>query len=583
MNSSSNHTPSEKTVEKIGVLILVCCILVAFKLWLALALRLHAGGTAIVDDRLFVEYARSMIAGNWLGDYDETTLAKGQFYSLFVAACFYAGVPLLFAQQLLHTFAVGVFTIAIRPIIKSRIVLVLVFAALLFDPYMYSMSAARVLREGIYPALSLLVLACAVQLVAKPDRSLRSFVFWSTSLGFALIAFWTTREEGIWLVPTLLLFLGFATVRMWREEVADRWKRFSLLVMPFVMLALGIFSVASLNNHYYGVFNTVEFKNEAFKRGVGAISRVEIEPWRQYVVASKNTRQAIYEVSPSFRQLEPFFEGPKGANIGLNAVKSFPDLDLRPDDIAGGWFVWAVRTAVAEAGHYSDSQTAEKFYNQLAVEINTACDDGRLTCGPERIAVSPRWRNEYIALMYDQFFVGTKMFRFIAMGTNNIPYDPILEDHELIEDITRSRLTQEFPARKRLATQWSLDKQKYKIMVSLTWNYVRAYQYVPVLALGCFVVMCIVEIRRRKPTLLTVVAAGLLIAFAARGAILLYITVTSFRAIFSSYFGPSYALLIVFSIMCIYHFSEFLLQLVQNRNNTPDESSDSPPDVDELT
>ena len=65
------------------------------------------------------------------------------------------------------------------------------------------------------------------------------------------------------------------------------------------------------------------------------------------------------------------------------------------DDIAGGWFMWALRDAVAAAGHYASGPSAADYYRRLAREINAACADHNLDCEPERASLMPSWRGEY--------------------------------------------------------------------------------------------------------------------------------------------------------------------------------------------
>ena len=105
----------------------------------------------------------------------------------------------------------------------------------------------RVLREGIYPALTILVLACAIGLSGRYDRTLKSLAFWSTGLGFALSGFWLTREEGIWIVPPVLLIIGLTALKVWQTFRFD-WRRFTLLcVLPFGIWIIAIGVIAGIN------------------------------------------------------------------------------------------------------------------------------------------------------------------------------------------------------------------------------------------------------------------------------------------------------------------------------------------------
>ena len=58
--------------------------------------------------------------------------------------------------------------------------------------------------------------------------------------------------------------------------------------------------------------------------------------------------------------------------------------------------MWALRDAVAAAGHYASGHHANAFYRRLAGEINAACDDGSLSCLPFRATMAPPFRWHYV-------------------------------------------------------------------------------------------------------------------------------------------------------------------------------------------
>src|SRR5260370_10558516 len=87
------------------------------KIWLTSALPL--GVAPYADEFNFLVQARGLLAGHWLGDYTGVTLVKMPFYSVFLAWCFLAGIPVLLAQQLMYVVAWAVLLVAIRPAIPT--------------------------------------------------------------------------------------------------------------------------------------------------------------------------------------------------------------------------------------------------------------------------------------------------------------------------------------------------------------------------------------------------------------------------------------------------------------------------------
>jgi hypothetical protein len=60
--------------------------LTAAKLWVSRGQGVYALGSAGHDDHLFIQLAEYLVNGDWLGPYNQLTLAKGAAYPLFIAA-----------------------------------------------------------------------------------------------------------------------------------------------------------------------------------------------------------------------------------------------------------------------------------------------------------------------------------------------------------------------------------------------------------------------------------------------------------------------------------------------------------------
>ena len=412
--------------------------LALLKLWLVSGLTMSAAD-APHDDGLFLNLAGSLSLGDWLGPYNNLTLAKGAFYPLWIATTFVSGIPLLLAEHLLYIAACALFIISIRPILSRQSILFLIWTILLFNPMSYTDGVmTRVIREGIYPALTLLVVAGAVGILARHDRKMKALWLWSVCLGVSLSAFWLTREEGVWLIPSILLILGSAVIRM-RHTQPDRWRVLSsLCVLPFCIWLLAIGTVAGINKVWYGLFTTAECKSRDFLAAYGALSRVKHSQWKPYYPLPREARKRIYKVSPAFAELAPFLEG----NLGEGWTSCSCQGASICDDIAGGWFMWAFRDAVAMAGHYESSASVANYYRQLATEINAACARGQIECGAERASMMPPWHTEYTGPLVKALIKGAAFLaRFEGFQPQPSPSTGTEESSVLVRDLTGSRLS----------------------------------------------------------------------------------------------------------------------------------------------
>lgn len=365
-------------------------LLIVGKIILASDLRLVAIGSAMHDDALFVAQADALVHGNWLGDFNERTLTKGPIYSLFVAGAALAKAPLQQTESGLHALACFAFVLALRPLLPGAGARLLLFIILLFDPHTLSSEAVgRVLRSGIQPALTLFTLAGVIGMATRINGPPRGLIGWSLLAGVVLPTFWFSREEGVWLVPSLLLVGGVALLVALQNQSPGRALRVGLLVFPIVLWFAGVWALREINRHYYGAPITVDVKDGAFPRAYGALMRIKPVHPITTVPVPRECQDRAFAVSPAFATLRPELDGAVFAFwsvLSLNAVGG----GGAPGEIRGGWYQWALREAAAKAGHYHNAAEASAFWARVADEVNAACDSGRVVADKPRSGMLPR-------------------------------------------------------------------------------------------------------------------------------------------------------------------------------------------------
>lgn len=407
--------------------LLVAC----FSLWLRHGFPVYAIGTAIFDDALFVRAARHLAEGQWLGPFDNLTLAKGMFYPLFINVSSTLGVGLKMGEHLVYLTVALFAAIAVGQRARSRPLSVVLFTALALNPVLWHPELARVIREGLYLSLSFatLLLFYALQApIAGLRLSRMRALATSTAAGLTLGAFWMTREEGIWIVPALIVIaaLGVLGQLQHSAEAQGRFVRFPttdvrsllrlLLPIAGALMVAGavVAAVKFCNFAKYGVFVSTEFQENGFKRAYGALARIQQDAPRRYVVFPTDARARAYGASPAALELKPFLDGENGnmwRKVGCTqlAVTECPE-------ILSGWFMWAFRDAVSLAGRYSTAPEAAAFYERLADEVNAACDAGRIPCGASRSTLAPIFRWGYVMPTLNAAWLLTKQMFGLGDG-----------------------------------------------------------------------------------------------------------------------------------------------------------------------
>lgn len=362
----------------------------ALHLYLVAGLPALLLGPAMHDDALFLRSASHLASGHWLGPYDNRTLARGPFFPAFVALCFQMGVPLRVAQSLLYLASGALLLFAVRPWPGAGWSRVMAFAVYAFNPMLYQTDMLRVTREGVYVPLTVLVLGLSAWLLRIRDAPLPRRLAVAVALGLAVSAFWLTREEGPWILPALACGAGALIA----SRLGERTGRAGLARDGLVLLAAaavaaaGVQVVCLVNSRRYDTWCAVEFRQEAFARAYGALLRLEPGGRKPFVPV---TRQALRRAPKA---------GPMAAEVVAQLDSGIADAwathgceahRVEPCDgeVRGGWFMFALRDAAANAGHYVSGGEAEVFYRRLSEEIDAACASERLECGPPRRGFIP--------------------------------------------------------------------------------------------------------------------------------------------------------------------------------------------------
>ncbi len=524
-------------------------LLVLVKLWL-MDYQLLRAYYAPHDDHHFVKLAYHIVNGEWLGPYSQYTLMKGLFYPLWIALCNTLSIPLLTGERLLYALACVVFVLALRPTIKNLWWLFFIFAFLLFNPLTYDyLSVSRVFRLSIYPALGLLVFACAYGFYTRSVMTGGKPLLWGIGLGLAFAALWHTREESIWILPSLALLLGYALLAHLPWTVAGAKRFAGLLAVPLGIWLAATLSLATLNWSHYGIFTPLEIKSSEFKAAYSGLLRIRSDSWHKHVPVTKEARHKAYDVSPAFRELRDYIEGPKAAQWqGRHGV-----------DLPAYAFIWIFRDAVDWAGYYqgSDAATTLDFYRRMGDELAAACDDGRLDCAPLLSEFMSQWRDEYTRALLPTYWATLKrMVRFDDfLGTQldgRYSWGPA-EAMALFEDVTREPLRTSKPERDAEKPPAQIEREQAK--GQLLWRIARGvYQYPGIwlfgLALIALLIALMLDLKSRRLSLMTTFAGALLGAVLSVCLILTLVQLTAYPQVDRA-MHTAYPLILAFIIVSL--------------------------------
>ena len=355
-----------------------------------------------IDDTLMVNLAKSISAGNWLGEYDWLTLGKHSFYALWLAFLNLLHINVVVGGQLLFAAACFVLLAALKPVLRFNWARLFVFAVTLYTPASWAENTLRVYRDNIYPSLVLLALSgllgAFVRLAEKPARALPYYIV----AGLSLAAAWLCHEDNVLLLPFVVCAAAVYLAFLFLDKgVSNKKSRLALLLVPLALWGGGIAAWSGMNYKYYGRFIVSDFTSKEFNDAMGALSRAYPDDQQRYVLLPRSTRLALYQVSPTFTKIQDTLETPDMYN-GYG--------DTATGELNSGGIHWALRKAAWLAGYYDTAQDAEVFWRAVADEVNAACDEGLVPAGAKHSGVFSPIKAEYVAPTIGKFFDEVRVF-----------------------------------------------------------------------------------------------------------------------------------------------------------------------------
>lgn len=371
VNSPDKASSSAQEFLRRHRLALGLLLLVVFKLWLVHTEEIY--GSATEYDALW--YVGAAKHWYWGAPYSWTAFVRPPAYPLFIALVHSVGFPLRIAIELLQIAAYLVLITAFRKVAVPRAICLLAFAVMVLHPATWWLNNYT-MSDNFYSAM--LPLAVGGLLLTLFTRKY-GHALWT---GAALAVLWNTREESILIPPMLAVFFAIGLIRQrsetgsWKASIAS-WSKPAGLLLG--ILALLVLAVNAANYRAFQSFTKSEFNSPPFKAVFKALLRIKPSRIQRYIAVPSESLQKAFEVSPTFAQLKPQFEGELGYNW------QNPARDTLGVSEYGPWFMWALRNVAAKTGFHTDPATANRFYSTAAAEINRACDEGRL---PSRFVLS---------------------------------------------------------------------------------------------------------------------------------------------------------------------------------------------------
>lgn len=333
------------------------------------------------DDNMMVDMAVQIRAGDWLGEYTSNTLVKGSFFPFLLAVINYLGFSYIGVMNLIYTIACIYFIYTIKDIFKTKKSLFAIYLILLFNPVSYAFwTLQRVYRNGITLAQAIVVIGSLFAMYQRRNKKVRDMLPFAIIGGLTLASLWLTREDGIWILPFVLVVTLIVLISILYMKIKEK-KKFKITktlvgkvivsILPLIILFGSMNVIRTINYAKYGVYVYNEINDGYFGKVIKAMYSVKTDEDIQYVTVTRNKLNKIYEYSETLSSIKPQMEA---------SMDAWDYNDRHPGDtqVEDGWFWWALKEAGENAGIYENAQTANEFYRKVYEEIEQAKKDGNL-------------------------------------------------------------------------------------------------------------------------------------------------------------------------------------------------------------
>lgn len=369
------------------------------KQFLVYNLPIMAVPKGIHDDWIMVHLADTLRNGQWLGEYNDLTLTKGMFFPLYLAVINFLHLSYLNVTALLYTASCMIFVYALRPLVKKYRYSMLLYLALLWNPVSYSVQAfQRVYRNSISYIQVLLIFGGLLALWLRRKEPVKKQLLWLLTAAVGMVTFFYTREDAIWVEPFLIVFVLVYLGNMfllWKKERAKAYAvKAALVLLPFFCIWGAGRLIARENYSHYNIRLTNELQKGGFAEMYKSMMAVKPEEDIPGVTMTREKVARMCDECPTLKKLEPYIRSSRLYWAG--SEENEKDWEVRD-----GWVFWIFRTALEQAGYYTDGETVNQVCLQIRDELETAMDEGRLT----RQATMPStymspWRKGYLGDLF---------------------------------------------------------------------------------------------------------------------------------------------------------------------------------------
>lgn len=536
---------TKKYINKRNIFIVYILVVLLMRLYLATGVRVWAFSDNPYDDGMMIKDAANLIANNWLGLFDQYTLAKGITFPFYLFLLNKVGIPFHFANVIMCFIASLSFVMVIRKIIQNKGALAVIYTILMFNPIASaSWTFQRAYRDSIYSYLIVILFSLIIAIYLNRRENVSKIFLYSIGAGFFLSATWLAREDSPWVVPfvavALIITIFFI---LFDKQLNKKIRRIMTIAIIPIFLVGSIIVISTINYIHYGVFMTNEYTGGYLPKLFKELTIIQPDEWMPQVPIPKSTREKAYKVSPTFATLKPILE-----NHGF--------VTMEKGNASCSMLAWAVIDSVQQSGR-KDAVSSQEFYKKSAKEISDAISRGELPVrGGYLFMFESPWDNRYIKPLIKSLGETLRMTIHMSeyekkpLSSENIASfgsDAQVRELEYITNELAYYKGEQIPKRQgKLDISNEISKVYYKVNPIIFVIGILAYLYITLRFL--------LNIRNKKYCLRDewIILTGIFLSYFLRLLLISYTDVCSIFMKYPMYLAPCYWLILMATLTSIF-------------------------------
>ncbi|GET08880.1 hypothetical protein SY111_15040 [Ligilactobacillus agilis] len=297
----------ENLLKKICIT-LTLAIPTVVRIIISLKIPLFMQGDAAADDYLYIRYAKSLLADDYLGTFDGYTLVKSLSYAIYLYINNIIGMPYRLALILFYIFAISTLVYVLNKIIKSTYFSVMLYLFLLYSPVMlHNENIQKVYRGGVLVSSSILVIGCVVGIYASEKKIEK--IFWSILGALALPFFYYVKEDSIWIMPFICVIVLMYCVKnliVIKGNIRNKVWNLLLIFIPIISLMIVTVTYKKINQKYYGEYTITDRGSTNFKNVIHDLLVIsEVNGGNKKIWITKRGLEKAESYSPTLKKYEP--------------------------------------------------------------------------------------------------------------------------------------------------------------------------------------------------------------------------------------------------------------------------------------